>query len=172
MAALSHLKNKKESRLRDGIDKIMVKCGSSPGENISVKNYLDVMSAYNIELDKKEIAKINKLSGEGGYLDREEFIEYARKSGSIRDLTDRISSGGKSVGPSVNKPKVSLDKAELAFKAIDKDNSGSIDSSELSKLGGGNMSKEKVEKLMTKLDTDGDGKITLEEFRGLFKQMK
>ena len=56
------------------------------------------------------------MSGEAGYLDREEFIEYARKSGSIRDLTDRISSGGKSVGPSVNKPKVSLDKAELAFK--------------------------------------------------------
>ena len=39
----------------------MVKCGSSPGENICVKNYLDVMSAYNIELDKKELAKINKV---------------------------------------------------------------------------------------------------------------
>ena len=38
-----------------------MKCGSSPGENICVKNYLDVMSAYNIELDKKEIAKINKV---------------------------------------------------------------------------------------------------------------
>ena len=57
------------------------------------------------------------------------------------------------------------------FQAIDKDNSGSIDSSELSKLGG-NMSKEKLEALMSKLDTDGDGKITLEEFRGLFKQVK
>ena len=57
------------------------------------------------------------------------------------------------------------------LQAIDKDNSGSIDSSELSKLGG-NMSKEKLEALMTKLDTDGDGKITLEEFRGLFKQVK
>ena len=58
------------------------------------------------------------MSDEGGYVEREEFIDYARKSGSIRDLTDRISSAGKSVAPSVNKPKVSLDKAELAFKVI------------------------------------------------------
>ena len=36
----------------------------------------------------------------------------------------------------------------------------------------GNMSKKKVEALMAKLDTDGDGKITLEEFRGLFKEIK
>ena len=28
----------------------------------------------------------------------------------------------------------------------------------------------KLEALMAKLDTDGDGKITLEEFRGLFKE--
>ena len=34
------------------------------------------------------------------------------------------------------------------------------------------MSKAKLEALMTKLDTDGDGKITLDEFRGLFKQVK
>ena len=56
-------------------------------------------------------------------------------------------------------------------QSIDKDNSGTIDPSELSKLGG-NMSKRKLESLMKKLDTDGDGKITLEEFRVLFKEIK
>ena len=38
----------------------MQKCGSSPGESICVKNYLEVLSAHNIELNKKEIAKIDK----------------------------------------------------------------------------------------------------------------
>ena len=77
MAALSHLKNKKESRLREGIDKvntggqgfwdwiafqIMIKCGSSPGESICVKNYFDVLGSYNIQPDKRDVAKINKAA--------------------------------------------------------------------------------------------------------------
>ena len=33
----------------------------------------------------------------------------------------------------------------------------------------GNMSMVRTEALMDKLDTDGDGKITLSEFRELFK---
>ena len=32
------------------------------------------------------------------------------------------------------------------------------------------MSKKKCEALMKKLDTDGDGKITLDEFRALFSE--
>ena len=56
-------------------------------------------------------------------------------------------------------------------QAIDKDNSGSIDPSELSKLGG-SMSKKKLAALMNKLDKDGDGKITLKEFRALFKEIE
>ena len=34
------------------------------------------------------------------------------------------------------------------------------------------MSKKKCEALMKKLDADGDGKITLEEFRALFKEVE
>ena len=59
----------------------------------------------------------------------------------------------------------------FCFQSIDKDNSGSIDPSELSKLTG-KVSQKQVEALMKKLDKNGDGKITLEEFRGLFKQIK
>ena len=58
----------------------------------------------------------------------------------------------------------------MLCQAIDRDNSGSIDPRELSKLGG-SMSEKKLEALMNKLDKDGDGKITLKEFRVLFKHV-
>ena len=36
----------------------MFKCGA--GDAISASSYLDVMNTYNIDLDKREIEKINK----------------------------------------------------------------------------------------------------------------
>ena len=46
-------------------------------------------------------------------MEREEFIDYARKSSAVKELTEKLQAAGKSMG---TKPKVSLDKAELAFK--------------------------------------------------------
>ena len=54
------------------------------------------------------------MSDADGCLEREEFVDYARKSAAVKDLTERLSNTGTSVV--VSKPKVSLDKAELAFK--------------------------------------------------------
>ena len=53
------------------------------------------------------------------------------------------------------------------FQAIDRDHSGYITMGELGKLGN-KMNQEKTVALMEKLDTNGDGKITLSEFRELF----
>ena len=53
---------------------------------------------------------------------------------------------------------------------MDRDNSGYITVGELSMLGGGKLDQEKRTALMDKLDTDGDGRISLTEFRKLFKQ--
>ena len=55
-------------------------------------------------------------------------------------------------------------------KAVDKDNSGYITVGELGMLGGGKLDHTKTEALMDKLDTDKDGRISLEEFRKLFKE--
>ena len=57
------------------------------------------------------------------------------------------------------------------MKSIDKDNSGFIDPEEMMKLTG-NINKKQLNALMKKLDKDGDGQITLDEFRVLFTEMK
>ena len=55
-------------------------------------------------------------------------------------------------------------------QAVDGDNSGYITVGELGKLGGGKLDHTKTEALMDKLDTDKDGRISLDEFRKLFKE--
>jgi len=64
---------------------------------------------------------------------------------------------------------VKIDKAAAAFKAIDVDNKGYLDREQFLAFAS-NIPCEKREKLLTILDTDGDGKIDLEEFRQLFKK--
>lgn len=55
-------------------------------------------------------------------------------------------------------------RAELAFKALDKDNSGYISEKELTKLSS-RLTDEDMGVILKKFDVDGDGKLSFEEFR-------
>ena len=90
------------------------------------------METYNIQLDKREHDKVNKvdmwrfifvyvmlclmlqLSDDNGCISREDFLDYAKKSSGVKELSEK---GFAHVGKtSVNSIKNNLDKAELAFK--------------------------------------------------------
>ena len=80
-----------------------------------MKTYLEVMGSYHVVLDKKEVGKLEKLSDKEGMMDREEFLEYARKSSVVKEFVER-GAGGSGGKVSVGRAGKSVDKAELAFK--------------------------------------------------------
>ena len=102
MAAVSHLKNKKEAKVRESIEKVITKC-TEGGGSVSVKQYIDVMSAAGVEVDTKDGGKLEKLSDEDGMIDRAEFLDYARKSSSMKEYM-------------ASERNRNIDKAEIAFK--------------------------------------------------------
>ena len=66
-----------------------------------------------MELDKKEMTKLDKMTDDDGFMDRGEFMDYAKKSSAVKEFTDK-SVGGKKTSTSSHC--VNIDKAELAFK--------------------------------------------------------
>jgi len=154
MAAVSHLKNRREAKTRFSVDKIINQCSS--GSKVSLKSYLELLEGAGVALEGKEASKLEALSDRSGNIDRMDFMVYAKKSAIFKTL---LTDG-----------EGQQDKAEIAFKAVDKDNSGYITVGELGMLGGGKLDHTKTEALMDKLDTDKDGRISLEEFRKLFRE--
>ena len=67
------------------------------------------MNTANIELEERELAKIDKISSDEGLVEKERFEEFARKSHSVKELfkKERRSSS------------INVDKAVLAFKVND-----------------------------------------------------
>ena len=80
-----------------------------------MKTYLEVMGSYHVVLDKKEIGKLEKISDKEGMMDRDEILEYARKSSVVKEFVEKGlgGSGGKS---NAGKSGKNVDKAEIAFK--------------------------------------------------------
>ena len=66
---------------------------------------------------------------------------------------------------------VQMDKTELAFRLIDSDDDGYIDRDEFAKFSK-NLSKEQIDKVWSKLDKDGDGRISIAEFYDMMDKKK
>ena len=64
-----------------------------------------------------------------------------------------------------------MDKTELAFRLIDSDDDGYIDRDEFAKFSK-NLSKEQIDKVWSKLDKDGDGRISIAEFYDMMDKKK
>ena len=71
-------------------------------------------SSCSIDVNIEELYFLQMTDG-GGNISREDFVDYAKKSAAVKELTDK---GFALVGkqPSGAATKASLDKAELAFK--------------------------------------------------------
>ena len=66
---------------------------------------------------------------------------------------------------------VQMEKNELAFRLIDTDDDGYIDRDEFEKVSK-NLSKEQIDKVWSKLDKDGDGRISISEFYDMMESKK
>lgn len=102
---------------------------------------------------------------------RDDFIAYAKTCGSVKEYLEKVAREQHKSSRSTSNITTdkAVDKASLAFKAIDKDHSGFVDREEFLQFTS-NLPPEQREKLLRKIDKDGDGKITLEEFRQLFNK--
>ena len=69
---------------------------------VSVKEYLELLETAGIEIEEKEVAKLEKMASDDGLVERHDFIHYAKKSSMFKTLVDA--------------EKHHFDKAELAFK--------------------------------------------------------
>jgi len=167
MAVFSAIKNKKNKKLREGIEDLATRCSLEEDPNIQVEMLIKQLETMDMKLTEKEKSKIDKLSDDQGKIARDDFVTYAKTCGSVKDYVDKID---REHHQSTSRPvTANLDKASAAFKAIDKDNSGYVDREEFLQFTK-NLPAHQQEKLLKKIDKDGDGKISLKEFRQLFEK--
>jgi len=115
-----------------------------------VKGYKHISCSNQPEKDAKEI--FDKLDQDGsGSISYEEFIRAA-----------------------IDKNKIFTDsRIKQAFKLFDKDNSGSIDATEIKKVLSqtGEVSDEIIQEIIKEVDINGDGFISQEEFKITIKKL-
>ena len=93
MAAVSHLKNAKDAKTREGIDRVrlvmiikfdrplqmMQISGTSGGEPVCIKKFMEVLGSCHIQLEPKEVARLERITQEDSTIERDQFIEFAKR---------------------------------------------------------------------------------------------
>ena len=126
MAALSHIKNRKEAKIRENIEQVFInhkfisfdqllsqimhKCLTQNGE-ISKTSFLELLRKSHVQIDPKEQLKLEKIVNESGNIKREDFLEFAKKSSAVKEMKVRSSRSSTPVGA-----RKEIDKAEVVFR--------------------------------------------------------
>ena len=85
---------------------MMQRCGADSGEPVCVKTFIEVLCSCHIQLEPKEVASLDRITQEDGMIERERFIEFAKRSPAVKEFSMRGSKGRV----------FNLVKAELPFK--------------------------------------------------------
>jgi len=164
MAAAQVAKKLKDRRQRQALEEIFKKVDRDGNGTVSLDEYFGIFEEHGVKIGTAETNRVVKLAGSDGTLSKDQFIKILRSSNVFLKTFDKNSDG------IVSETEMTT-RAELAFKALDKDNSGYITEKEMRKLST-KLSEKELSAIMRKLDVDGDGRLSLEEFRKLFPTLK
>jgi len=152
------LKDKRQQRTIEGIFKKLDKDGKG---SISLYDYFGMFESHGIEVTQSETRRVVRLAGDDGLLTKENFFKIVQGSDFFLKSFDKNNDG------EVTETDI-MTRAELAFGALDRNKKGYITAKDLGKLTK-KLSKEEVNSLLVKLDTDGDGQLSFDEFKVLFE---
>jgi len=161
MAAAQVAKKLKDKRQKRTMEEIFKKVDKDGNGSISLSEYFGIFEEHGIVVNKTETNRVIRLAGDDGNLTKESFIKILKSSDFFMKAFDKNKDG-------IVTETEMMTRAELAFHALDKDGSGYVTEKELKKLSK-KLSTHELKSLMTKLDSDGDGRLSFEEFRVLFE---
>lgn len=163
MAAAQVAKKLKDRRQKHTLEEIFRKVDRDGNGTISLTEYFGIFEEHGVTISQAECKRVHKIAGADGTLKKDEFIKILRSSNYFLKTFDKNQDG------IVSETEMTT-RAELAFKALDKDGSGYITEKEMRKLSS-KLSSTELDAIMKKLDSDGDGKLTFEEFKKMFDKI-
>lgn len=146
---------------RKAFDAIFARFDHNQNGKVFINDFVDELRMVDVEVDEEEIRKLSAIADDEGQITKDDFKLYCHNSEMYKSL-DKNNDG-------IISDIEMTSKAELAFKALDRNSDGFISRKEFTKISK-NLTKEQVDAVLTKFDSDGDGKLDYSEFKKLLKR--